>query len=160
MTHTPVITRIWLALLVAATLALALVNLPYAPRTWFDEGSHLHVPKTLLADGKYADKSATADGGVEYRYHGPTIGIGPTIMLPVTLAFAVAGVDLLAARLVMVGYLLLALLAMFLLARRMYGTTAALLATTLLLASRTVSYEGAIEYGRQVLGEVPGTAFL
>src|SRR5262249_9433022 len=36
----------------------------------------------------------------------------------------------------------------------------ALLALGLLIASRTFSYEGMIEYGRQVLGEVPGLAFL
>jgi 4-amino-4-deoxy-L-arabinose transferase-like glycosyltransferase len=159
-TTTRGIYRAWAITLVLITAALALINLPYAPRTWFDEGSHLHVPKTLLTDGLYADKSATADGGVEYRYHGPTIGIGPTIMLPVAAAFQFFGVDLLVARLVMVGYLLLAFGALYALARRLHGPTVALLATTLLLASRTFSYEGAVEQGRQVLGEVPGTAFV
>lgn len=44
-----------LAFLVAL---LALINLPYAPPTWFDEGSHLHVPETLVRYGVYADISS------------------------------------------------------------------------------------------------------
>lgn len=148
-----------LALCVVAAL-LATINLPYAPRTWFDEGSHLHVPKTLVQYGKYADISATPDGGVEFRYHGPTIGIGPTIMVPVAVVYQVAGVGLLQARLVIVAYLALALFAGYVLARRLYGRWVALLALALLLASRTINYEGIVEYGRQVLGETPGVAFV
>jgi len=59
-----------LAFLVAL---LALINLPYAPPTWFDEGSHLHVPETLVRYGVYADISSEG-----FRYFGPTIGVGPT----------------------------------------------------------------------------------
>jgi len=32
-----VLERTWLLALIAGTLLLALTNLPYAPRTWFDE---------------------------------------------------------------------------------------------------------------------------
>ncbi len=147
--------RAWLAALIALALFLALINLPYAPRTWFDEGSHLHVPKTLVQHGVYADISSEG-----YRYYGPTIGIGPTIMLPIALVFKLFGVGLLQGRLVIVAYLLIALVAFHALARRLHGSLVGLLALTLLLASRTFSYEGMIEYGRQVVGEVPGVAFL
>lgn len=58
-------------LLVVIIGLLALVNLPYAPRTWFDEGSHLHVPETLIRYGVYADISSEG-----FRYFGPTIGVG------------------------------------------------------------------------------------
>ena len=51
--------RIVVIMLFAAAALLATINLPYAPRTWFDEGSHLHVPETLVRYGKYADISAT-----------------------------------------------------------------------------------------------------
>jgi hypothetical protein len=131
------------------------VNLPYAPRTWFDEGSHLHVPKTLVQHGVYADISSEG-----YRYYGPTVGVGPTVMLPIALVFKLFGVGLLQGRLVIVGYLFVALTAFYALARRLHGPLVGLLALTLLLASRTFSYEGIIEYGRQVVGEVPGVAFL
>lgn len=152
--------RIALLALFAAAILLVMVNLPYAPRTWFDEGSHLHVPKTLVRYGEYADISATPDGGVEFRYHGPTIGIGPTIMLPVAAVYQIFGVGLLQGRLVIVAYFLIAIGAGYLLARRMYGLWPGLLALALLLASRSINYEGLIEYGRQVLGEAPGMAFV
>jgi hypothetical protein len=61
---------------------LSFYNLETYPRTWFDEGSHLHVPKTLVQYGVYADISAEG-----FRYFGPTTGVGPTVMLPVALAF-------------------------------------------------------------------------
>jgi 4-amino-4-deoxy-L-arabinose transferase-like glycosyltransferase len=147
--------RAALAALIVLAAALALINLPYAPATWFDEGSHLHVPKTLVRYGVYADISSEG-----FRYFGPTIGVGPTVMLPVAGAFQVAGVGLLQARLVIVAYLALALLALFTLARKLYGFQTALLALLLALASRTLRFEGMVEYGRQVLGEVPGMAFL
>ncbi|NJM05335.1 glycosyltransferase family 39 protein [Candidatus Gracilibacteria bacterium] len=147
--------RMALAGLLALALFLALINLPYAPRTWFDEGSHLHVPETLLRYGVYADISSEG-----FRYYGPTVGVGPTVMLPIALSFQLAGVGLLQGRIVIVAYFLVAVVAFYLLARRISGPRVALLALTLMLASRTVRYEGVIEYGRQVLGEVPGIAFL
>src|SRR5690349_4112519 len=82
-------------------LFLALYNLPRYPLTWFDEGSHLHVPKTLVTRGVYADISS--DG---YRYFGPTVGVGPTVMLPIAASFLVFGIGLLQARLVISLYLL------------------------------------------------------
>jgi hypothetical protein len=147
--------RLALLGLVLLSLVVGLLNLPYAPRTWFDEGSHLHVPKTLVQHGVYADISSEG-----YRYYGPTVGVGPTVMLPIAALFKMVGVGLFQGRIVIVGYLLLALCAGYLLARRLHGRWIALLVVALLLASRTLRYEGLIEYGRQVLGEVPGVAFL
>jgi hypothetical protein len=149
----------WRRAALAATallaLALALINLATAPPTWFDEGSHLHVPKTLVRHGVYADISSEG-----FRYYGPTVGVGPTVMLPVAASFELFGVGLAQGRAVIVGYLVLALAAGYALARRLHGAGPALLALLLLLASRTLRYEGLPEYGRQVLGEVPGIAFL
>lgn len=147
--------RVALAALALLTAFLALVNLPYAPPTWFDEGSHLHVPETLVRHGVYADISSEG-----FRYFGPTIGVGPTVMLPIAAAFQLGGVGLVQARLVIVAYLALALVALYLLARRLYGWPVAALALLLALASRTLRFEGMAEYGRQALGEVPGMAFL
>src|SRR5262245_37746163 len=76
----------WLLALIGSAIVLALVNLPYAPCTWFDEGSHLHVPKTLIQHGVYADISSEG-----YRYYGTTIGVGPTVMLPIALVFKLFG---------------------------------------------------------------------
>lgn len=134
---------------------LLLWNLPYSPRTWFDEGSHLHVPKTLLHYGVYADISSEG-----FRYYGPTVGIGPTVMLPVALSFWLFGVGLVQARLVIVAYALLALGGAWLLARRLHGPAVAALGLLMLVATRTVPFDGLLEYGRQVLGEAPGMAWL
>ena len=131
---------------------LVFYNLTAWPVTWFDEGSHLHVPKTLVTDGVYADKSS--DG---YRYFGPTLGVGPTVMLPIALAFEFGGIGLLQARVVMALYLLAALAAFFKLASRFDGKRFAVIAVALLVTMRGAS---TLEYGRQVLGEVPGLFFM
>lgn len=131
---------------------LALYHLADFPSTWFDEGSHLHVPKTLVRFGMYADYSSEG-----FRHYGPTIGVGPTVMLPIAAMFRAFGIGLLQARLVMVLYLLAAVYAFYRLAHQLGGARLAWVATALLVASRGVSL---LEYGRQVLGEVPGLFFV
>lgn len=141
--------RPWLAALglfgLAALAFLALHNLTAYPVIWFDEGAHLLLPKNLVRVGEYRG------------YAGPTVGVGPTVMLPIAAAFYAFGVGLLQARLVMVGFLFAAVFAHYRLARRLGGWRLALLATVLLASARGVSL---FEYGRQVLGEVPAYAFL
>jgi len=140
-------------------LFLAFFNLTKYPLTWFDEGSHLHVPKTLVNYGVYADFSSEG-----FRYYGPTAGIGPTVFLPIAGAFKLFGIGLFQARLVMVLYLLAAIYFFFRLARH-YGdhlseggdVVFAMVVTALLVTSRGIDL---LEYGRQVLGEVPGLVFL
>ncbi len=127
-------------------------NLTRYPAPWFDEGSHLHVPKTLIQHGVYADISS--DG---FRYYGPTIGVGPTVMLPIAAVFKLFGVGLLQARLVMALYLLAAIYTFYRLVDHLSGKWVALIALALLLSSRSVLF---LEYGRQLLGEVPGFFFL
>src|SRR5262249_37166813 len=122
------------------------------PRTWFDEGSHLHVPKTLVQTGHYADRSSEG-----FRAFGPTVGVGPTVMLPIAAVFKVAGMSLLRARLVVAVYALIALAAFATLSYRLAGRRIALIATTLLLAAPAVDF---VATGRQILGEIPAFAYL
>jgi 4-amino-4-deoxy-L-arabinose transferase-like glycosyltransferase len=143
---------VWRLLALGGVLFLALFNLGRYPTTWYDEGSHLHVPKALVRMGQYADYSS--DGP---RYYGATMGVGPTVMLPVAAMFEVAGVGLVPARLVVVAYLLGGLVCFFGLARGMGNERLAWVAAALLLATRSV---GLLEYGREVLGEVPGFFFI
>jgi 4-amino-4-deoxy-L-arabinose transferase-like glycosyltransferase len=143
------------ALLIGAALIVAflfLYNLTNYPKTWYDEGSHLHVPKALVTMGVYADYSSEG-----LRHFGPTLGVGPTVLLPIAGAFEVAGIGLLQARLVMVTYLVVALVLMFLLARHLLGVRAAWVVGALLITSPAIDM---VEFGRQVLGEVPGLAFM
>lgn len=140
------------AITIALVVFLALYNLTSFPVTWFDEGSHLHVPKTLLRFGEYADRSSEG-----FRYYGPTIGVGPTVMLPIAGAFKFFGIGLLQARLVMAVYLLATVVLFYRLAHKVGGPGQAWVATALLVSSRGVAL---LEYGRQVLGEVPGLFFI
>lgn len=142
-----------LALIAGAGLVLflAFYNLTDFPLTWFDEGSHLHVPKTLVRYGVYADYSS--DG---FRHYGPTVGVGPTVMLPVALAFQLFGIGLLQARVVMALYLLAAIVSAFFLAHQLGGPRLAWVATALLVMTPGIDL---LEYGRQVMGEVPGLFF-
>jgi 4-amino-4-deoxy-L-arabinose transferase-like glycosyltransferase len=158
-TQTSVIWRVGIALrfvvpiiAVAVVMFLALYNLTDYPVTWFDEGSHLHVPKTLVRFGVYADYSSEG-----FRHYGPTIGLGPTVMLPIAAAFRLFGIGLLQARLLMVLYLLATVYVFYRLARELGGQRLAWVTAALLITSRGVSL---LEYGRQVLGEVPGLFFM
>lgn len=141
-----------LALSGALVLFLALYNLTDYPTPWFDEGSHLHVPKTLVRFGVYADYSSEG-----FRYYGPTVGVGPTVMLPIAAAFRLLGIGLWQARLVMVLYLLATVYSFYHLAKYLGGWWLAWIATALLVTSQGVAL---LEYGRQVLGEVPGLFFV
>jgi len=127
-------------------------NLTSFPAPWFDEGSHLHVPKTLVNHGVYADISSEG-----FRYYGPTIGVGPTVMLPVAVMFKIFGVGLLQARIVMALYLLVAIYMFYRLSKELTNQVVALVASALLISSRVVFL---LEYGRQLLGEVPGLFFI
>ena len=109
------------------------------------------MPKTLVRFGVYADYSSEG-----FRYFGSTIGVGPTVMLPIAAMFELFGVGLLQARLVVVGYLLLAILAFFQLARALGSFSFAFIATPILITSRGVTL---LEYGREML-EVPGLFFI
>ncbi|MDW8068675.1 MAG: glycosyltransferase family 39 protein [Anaerolineae bacterium] len=146
----PVLRSVAILIAVAGILFLALYNLTDYPLTWFDEGSHLHVPKALVRFGVYADYSSEG-----LRYYGPTIGVGPTVMLPIAAVFKVFGIGLLQARLVMALYLLAAIYGFYRLAFTLGGCRLAWAVTALVVSST-----GIIEYGRQVLGEVPGLFFV
>jgi 4-amino-4-deoxy-L-arabinose transferase-like glycosyltransferase len=144
-----------IALLVVGCLccaALLFVHLDRSPRTWFDEGSHLHVPKTLVQTGHYADRSSEG-----FRAFGPTIGVGPTVMLPIAAVFKIGGIGLLGARLVIALYTMIAIGAFALLMNRLAGGRVALVAAILMLAAPGLDF---ITTGRQVLGEVPAFAYL
>jgi hypothetical protein len=144
--------RIFLIVTAGLFVFLALYNLADFPRTWYDEGSHLHVPKTLVRFGVYADYSSEG-----FDYYVPAMGVGPTVLLPIAFVFKLFGIGLVQARLVMVAYLIGTTLVFFRLVRDLGGSKLAWIATGLLLSCRGISF---LEYGREVLGEVPGLFFL
>ncbi len=139
-------------LLALLTWFFVFFHLTSFPEPWFDEGSHLHVPKALVKYGVYADYSSEG-----FRYYGPTIGVGPTVMLPIAAIFKVFGIGLFQARIVVGLYMVAAVYVFYKLARDLTNSTVALIATVLLISSRSVLF---LTYGRQILGEVPGLFFL
>lgn len=146
---------ITIAIALAACACVGLLLFPHldtVPRTWFDEGSHLHVPKTLVQTGHYADRSSEG-----FRTFGPTVSVGPMVMLPIAAVFKVAGISLLKARLVITLYALVALVAFLVLVRRLAGWRVGIIATVMMLATPGVAF---ISLGRQVLGEMPAFACL
>lgn len=131
---------LWGLILTGLLLFFALYNLRYFPPTWFDEGVHALVARHLALNGEYRS--------------GPAVG--PTVFLPVALAFQISGVGLIPARLVMVGYLLLCVTTFYLLARYLGGWKVAVVATVLFMTSPGCDL---LRWGRQILGEVPALLF-
>ena len=125
------LSAVLMVLSVLCVLFLALYNLTDYPLTWYDEGSHLHVPKTLLRFGEYADYSSEG-----YRYYGPTIGVGPTVLLPVAGVFKIFGAGLAQARLVIVIYLLATIVVFYRLADQLGGRRLAWVAVAARYRSR------------------------
>lgn len=139
--------------LLLMVIFLVFTNITRFPKPWFDEGSHLHVPKTIVNHGVYADISSEG-----FRYYGPTIGVGPTVMLPIAAVFKTFRIGLLQARAVVAVYMLLAIFVFYRLVLGLSSSTwLTIVACALLLSSRSVLF---LNYGRQVLGEVPGLFFL
>ena len=107
----------------AVVVLCATVNLTRWPVPWFDEGIHLHVPKALVKFGAYADYSSEG-----LRHFGPTLAVGPTVMLPIAAAFTTLGIGLLQARLIMAAYFVAFMAAFYLLGKRLGGRVAGLVA--------------------------------
>ena len=138
-----------------ACLALAFLLL-YRLETFavlrHDEGSFLHVAKNYALDGVYADSSSEG-----YRFAGPVISTGPTVILPIALLFRLVEVSVPLARLVIVVYGVLMLVALYGLAAQLGDRRLALVTLILAVTSTGLDFT---YYSRHVLGEIPGLFFL
>ncbi|HEU4329276.1 MAG TPA: glycosyltransferase family 39 protein [Roseiflexaceae bacterium] len=146
--------QLWLRLaygLVAAlALALLLVNLGSYPQPWFDDGYVMAVAKMLATQSVYG----LPDSGGPWVLD-PSITSGPPLLLPLALVFKLAGVSILAARLLLAGAALLTLVAYAVLARRLVGPAAAAGALLLVLVGSNEIGGAFVQLGRQALGEIP-----
>ena len=140
--------RLALLVTLALVLLLTLHHQPYYPATWFDEGLVLQGAINLVRFGQYAMRSAEGFRVLDQ----PLIANGPGIVLPISGAFALLGIGLFQARLIVAVYTVLAAAAFFAVAKRTFGPAAAWTALALLLA---IPQEGFLFFGRQVLGNVP-----
>lgn len=151
--HTrPSFSRFLARLALIAALAFAcFYNLDNYPTIWWDEAVFSETAANLSQTGRYAFTVQSPDqlSDLDYR-----ISVGPAVILPVALAYRLLGVNVLHGRLVAVAYLLLAFLALYLAARRLWGSATALLAVALAFLGTDVLY-----WGRSVMGDVPALAF-
>lgn len=125
-------------------------NLANYPTIWWDEAIFSETAANLVQHGRYAFTVQSPDqlSDLDFR-----ISAGPTVILPVALAYKLGGVGVVPGRLVAGCYLALAFLGLYLVARRLWGSATALLAVALALLGTDVFY-----WGRSVLGDIPALA--
>jgi 4-amino-4-deoxy-L-arabinose transferase-like glycosyltransferase len=145
----------WERLLAFAILMLAafllFYNLDLNPRPWQDEGAVASIAKSLVQDGVYATQSS--DG---YQTYGGVQSVGPTVVLPIALAYRLWGVGLVQGRWVMALYAFVTLVLLYHTGRTMFNRRVAIIAVILVLGSQAVGY---FIYGRGIFGEVPALGF-
>ena len=125
-------------------------NLANYPNIWWDEAIFSETAANLVQHGRYAFTLQSPDQLIDLDFR---ISAGPAVILPVALAYELGGVGLVPGRLVAGCYLVLAFLGLYLVARRLWGPAAALLAVALALVGTDVFY-----WGRSVLGDIPALA--
>ena len=138
----------WFGLLLCVLILIgSFYNLANYPTIWWDEAIFSEAAANLVQHGRYAFtvQSPNQLSDLDFR-----ISAGPAVILPVALAYKLFGVSLLSGRLVAGAYLVLAFLALFLGARRLWGPVTALLAVALAFLGTDVFY-----WGRSVLGDIP-----
>lgn len=124
------------------------------PGTWQDEGIILQAAWNLAERGVYGLRSSEG-----MRPFDPALTTGPTVVLPVALAFKLFGVGLAQGRAVMGLYTILTVIALYVLVQRLYDWQVALLAAFMAVAGYTYD-ANLVQRGRYVLGEVPGLCFI
>jgi 4-amino-4-deoxy-L-arabinose transferase-like glycosyltransferase len=145
----------WEKILAFVVLALAaslmFYNLDLNPRPWQDEGSAAGIAKSLVQNGVYAIKSSEG-----YQTFGGVQSVGPTVVLPIALAYRLWGVGLVQGRLVMALFAVITLILLYACAQTLFNRRVAILAVILVLGAQSVGY---FIFGRPVLGEVPALGF-
>jgi hypothetical protein len=139
---------LWLGLVLGALILVgSFYNLANYPTIWWDEAIFSEAAANLVQHGRYAFtvQSPNQLADLDFR-----ISAGPSVILPVALAYKLFGVSLVSGRLVAGVYLVLTFLALFLGARRLWGSVTALLAVALAFLGTDVFY-----WGRSVLGDIP-----
>lgn len=140
-------------LLMLAYIAYALLfQLDRFPPPHFDEGAYLKVAKNYAQNGVYADFSLDQN-----MYLGPVVSTGPTVILPIAALFKVFGPGFVVARMVVIVFDVLLLVAVYVLMSGLFNKRAAVVAVMFAVWSPGVlnSY-----VSRSVMGEMPGLFFI
>lgn len=159
----------WLGVLLALIVACYAVVVAAGFRSplGYDESYNLQVPWFLVHSHRYAtDGSLYTDYGV--RDFDALISTGPTVLLPVGLAYMIVGSNLWVARALMSAWFLALAVASYVLGKRIGGPWAARAAVLALLAVNTRAEwptgsgwpNDYIAGPADVLGEIPAAALL
>lgn len=131
---------------------MMLYRLPQYPAPWIDEGAVLRVAKNFAQNGIYAEPNLTSN-----NYSGAIVGVGPTVILPVSLLVKLFGPNIGLARLIIVLYSLICVIFFYKLGSSLGNWRLAAFATLIMTVSPAVDFQ---RYGRSVIGEVPAVTFL
>ncbi|MGA9754324.1 MAG: glycosyltransferase family 39 protein [Desulfobaccales bacterium] len=144
----PPVLSFWFGVLLCVLILIgSFYNLANYPTIWWDEAIFSETAANLVQHGRYAFtvQSPNQLNDLDFR-----ISAGPAVILPVALAYKLLGVSLLSGRLVAGAYIVLTFLALFLVARCLWGSVTALLAVALAFLGTDVFF-----WGRSVLGDIP-----
>lgn len=129
-----------------------LYRLDANPAPWHDEATFMKVARNYVENGVYANYSSEGD-----RYTGPTLSLGPTVILPVAAVYKLFGVSITGARLVIIVYAALTLLALYHVSRGLLDQRFALAVLVLAVVTRGNSMP---LLWRNVMGEGPALFFV
>lgn len=145
--------KIWILLpIFLIALFISTYKLTESPRVWHDDGLNMQVARNVAHFNRFQLQAAP---GEFVSPIATLISTGYPVTYPVGLAFKIFGVGILQARVVMVAFLMLLILASYLLIYKIYGHSKAAIATLLL-----VSFAPLYGNGKILLGEIPGLLFL
>lgn len=134
----------------ATTAGFGSYRLTESPPTWYDEGMILQLAENLAHHG--AMELQLAPGHFTSAWH---VSTGYPVVAPVALSFYYFGVGILQARAAALLFIVLLIVATFLLLRKLFDTTHALWGTALV-----ATFSSLYGDGKNILGEVPGLFFL
>ncbi len=141
-----------LAAVFAFVIIFCLTNLTTKPKLWIDEGLNIEVSRNFLLFGKL--NVLTAPGiFVEQPYAVSASGYALTV--PLAVFFNFFGFGLFQARFFMMLWLLIAVAAIYLVARSFFGSLTAIFAASLI-----ATFDPFYSNGLTVMGEIPWFVFL
>ena len=134
--------------LIAAFFAISYLS--ESPQTWMDEGIIVQVARNIAGHGRHAIQIAP-ETFVSAGY----VSTGYPVTVPVSMSLKLFGEGIIQARVMMVVFILLLVLFSYLFIRKTLSPKMALLSLFLL-----VSFAPLYGHGKNVLGEIPGLAYL
>src|SRR3989344_5400023 len=139
-----------LIILFGIGIFLAGYKLTTSPPTWIDEGIITQVAQNVTRSGNYGVQVAPG----QFISAG-FVTTGPSVILPLALAFKFFGQHILVSRIVMVLFVLLLLISVIFIVIELWEMPGIIASLALI-----VTFSPLYGLGRNVLGEVPGAAFL